>query len=227
MIPVASLDLTPALPSATRYWIPSDDDVTEEGIGYFRDTWLIYDINPQEASVALTEDERLVNFIDSIAQTVEEYDLISAAIEENDPERLDHLLDAGRASLVSTEINDEDDPHPLDGLEIGVAGIVSALTAAGFLTAASCRGHVGQMAWSSNPVVYVATDRRHADRVAPLVADHHCGFNIDPSRPELLVIEAPSAREMLSLARAVLDDALSFGPPVYQMSDDYRETYGY
>ena len=50
MIPVATPDGSSRLPADASFWMPSPDEMDEEGIGYFRDTWLIADVAPSEAA---------------------------------------------------------------------------------------------------------------------------------------------------------------------------------
>jgi hypothetical protein len=218
--------MDPNLPVNARYWIPEEEDVTDEGIGYFHETWLISDVSAEHAASVLAEDERLLDLVDSLARTNEEYETFATAVEHGELVDLPHIsVDDPRREAFLAEIDEEDDFAPLEGLEIGVAGVVYALSAAGFLTAASCRGHVGRAAWSDEPVVFVATDRSRARRLAPLVASHRCGFAIDFDRPELLVIRASSTREMTDLARSVLGEAASFGPPVLRAADEESEIH--
>jgi len=91
------------------------------------------------------------------------------------------------------------------GLEAGVAGLVCALSAAGMYPAASCRGHPEPGSWSAIPVVMFAADRAHAEALQPLVEGSGCGFDLDPVRPELLVINGRSVKDTLRLGHAVLD----------------------
>jgi hypothetical protein len=76
--------------------------------------------------------------------------------------------------------------------------------------AASCRGHVGLDSWSAVPVVMFAADRVHAEALQPLVESNGCGFDLDPIRPELLVINGRSAEDTLRLGRAVLSAIETF-----------------
>jgi len=92
------------------------------------------------------------------------------------------------------------------------------LSAAGMYPAASCRGHTGSNAWSRNPVVLFAADHAHAEMLAPLVRDTDCGFNIDPARADLLVVESMSIENTLELAEAILrniNNFVSLGNSVY------------
>lgn len=98
----------------------------------------------------------------------------------------------------------------LEGLEVGVAGLVYALSAAGMFPAASCRGHADPASWSAVPVVMFAADRGHAEALQPLVESSRCGFDLDPIRPELLVINGRSVEDTLRLGRAVLASIETF-----------------
>jgi len=53
--------------------------------------------------------------------------------------------------------------------------------------------------------VYLAADREHAKLLESLIQDSDCGFDIDPDRPELLVLVARSLNATLWLAQAILE----------------------
>jgi hypothetical protein len=53
--------------------------------------------------------------------------------------------------------------------------------------------------------VMFAADRAHAEALQPLVESSGCGFDRDPVRPELLVINGRSVKDTLRLGHAVLD----------------------
>jgi hypothetical protein len=95
----------------------------------------------------------------------------------------------------------------LEGLELGVAGLVYALASVGCVPAASCRGHSRPHAWAERPIVLLAADRARAEWLRPLVSGAGCGFCLDDVRPQILGIEAPSIDEMTALARLVLDSS--------------------
>lgn len=209
MFPRTELDLDPQLPSAASFWLPDPQDLEEdEGFGYFRDVWPISGISVDEARQMLDEDRSLSLFTGSIATTEYDFDMIAAAVETGSVEGIEGLSDHQLDSLAPY-LTDE---GRLDGLEIGVAGLVYCLSAAGMYPAASCRGHTGPNAWSRNPVVLLAADQAHAEVLAPLVGDSDCGFNIDPARADLLVIESGSIENTLHLAGAILRNVNNFLP---------------
>jgi hypothetical protein len=87
----------------------------------------------------------------------------------------------------------------------GRSSLVYALSAAGMYPAASCRGHPEPDSWSAIPVVMFAADRAHAEALQPLVESSGCGFGLDPVRPELLVINGRSVKDILRLSHALLN----------------------
>lgn len=72
------------------------------------------------------------------------------------------------------------------------------------LAAASCRGHPEPDSWSAVPVVMFAADRLHAEMLQPLVESSGCGFDFDPVRPELLVVNGRSVEDTLRLAGGLI-----------------------
>lgn len=215
MFPRTEVELDPQLPSAARFWLPSPEDLEdEEGFSYFRDVWLISGISVEEARELLAEDRSLSRFTGSLATTGYEFDMIATAVETGSVEGIEGLS-AHQLDSLAPYLTDE---GRLDGLEIGVAGLVYCLSAAGMYPAASCRGHTGPNAWSRNPVVLFAAGQAHAEMLEPLVRDTDCGFNIDTARPELLVVESGSIEHTLDLADAILRNINSFaslGDSVY------------
>jgi hypothetical protein len=97
------------------------------------------------------------------------------------------------------------DPDP-GCLEFGVAGLTLMLCSAGFVTASSCRGHHSES--GSLPYVLFRADGGRIRLLAELVPEHGCALTSDLGT---LVIAAPSVRNTISLASAILDRATSFG----------------
>src|SRR4051794_11608871 len=96
----------------------------------------------------------------------------------------------GLAAIVDGEL------APLDGLEIGVAGLAYALGSAGCLTAASCRWHSRDRSWSDCLVVFFAAPGWRLELLADLIADAGCGLVADRG---MLAIYAPSIIQMHAL----------------------------
>lgn len=204
MYPRKDVELHPELPDAAKFWTPGPDDVDEEGFGYFRGVWPIIDVTEEEAREMLQRDREASSFVSELAPTEAEFDSIAKVVETGESNRANNLAADKRAALSPYIAEDEDDPVPLEDLEVGVTGLVYALSAAGAYPAASCRGHPGGYVWSDVPVVLFAIDRCRAHVLAPLVKDTGCGFGIDPARRELLSVYSSSIEETISLAEAII-----------------------
>lgn len=206
MYPTADIELDSSLPANAEYWIPEPDEINDdEGFGMFQDVWPITDVSADEADTVVREDGLLCQVVADLARDAADFDVLAAAVEtgsvgddEISPESLEALSPylTGEAAL--------------EGLEAGVAGLVYALSAAGMFPAASCRGHADSDAWSAIPVVMFAADRAHAEALQPLVEGGGCGFDLDPVRPELLVINGRSVEGTLRLGHAVLASIKTF-----------------
>jgi len=203
VIPSFDFELTNQLPPGTSFWTPDRDEIGDDCFGFFQDGWPILDIDRNMAQEMLDLDFRMVDLVASAAPDPTTFDRVSAAVEGADVEALPTDLQEETALVES--IRDLGDEPPLYGLEVGVAGLVHALAAAGCFPAASCRGHTESHSWSKEPVVYLAADREHAKLLESLIQDSDCGFDIDPDRPELLVLVARSLNATLWLAQAILE----------------------
>lgn len=207
MIPRASCDPAPQLPSDAIFWLPSTGQGDDgHGLGYFHDTWVIRDVPPELASEVLRTEFGLAGLVDEAARSPEEFEMLLSAVESPDPENVD-CADFGHVSEELMEELVSDVPPDLEGLELGVAGLVHALAAYGCVPAASCRGHVydaPRRPWSDRPVAFFASDRERAEQLVPLARISGCGFNVDPERPRLILVEAPSIVESMRLAEEIL-----------------------
>jgi hypothetical protein len=203
MYPRADVELKPGLPTAAEFWTPEPDDISDEGFGYFRDTWPIVDVPEDDAREMLRKDRTASSFVSKLASSEIEFDTIAKVVETGESAYIRNLSADKSAALGPYVAEAEDDDVLLDGLEVGVAGLVYALAAAGAYPAASCRGHPGY-AWSDWPVVLFAIDQCRANALAPLVRETRCGFEIDPAQSELLVVCSASIEGMISLAEAVI-----------------------
>ncbi|GII02759.1 hypothetical protein [Planobispora takensis] len=207
MIPESLFDLELELPEEAAFWLPSADPKDEgDGLGYFDSTWSIRDIATGWAFDVLRTELGLARLVDEAARDRREFEMLASAVECPDAENVDRIEFGHLCEELMDEIT-SDVPPGLGGLELGVAGLVHALTAYGCVPAASCRGHVYDLPrrpWSDRPVVYFASEREGAERLVPLVRVSGCGFNFDPDRPRLILIEAPSITEMMRLAEKIL-----------------------
>jgi hypothetical protein len=199
--PTADIELDPSLPANAEFWVPESDEIDDyEGFGMFQDVWPITDVSVDEANTVAREDGLLCQVVGGLARDAADFDVLAAAVETGSVGEDDEISAESLAAL-SPYLTGE---AALEGLEAGVAGLIYALSAAGMFPAASCRGHADPDAWSAVPVVMLAADRAHAEALQPLVEVSGCGFDFDPVRPELLVINGRSVEDTLRLARAVL-----------------------
>lgn len=220
MYPRDDIDLTPELPAGAEFWIPTDEDLDADmGLSNFTDTWLITNVTADHAQNVVSQDKFLSALVASLATNDTEFEVIAAAAETAYGEDEDLTADQ-----LAALIDHFPAAEALEGLELGVAGLVYALAAAGMYPAASCRGHSDSNAWSSTPVVFFAADRSHAVVLQALVSDSQCGFVLDPQRPELLAIVSVSIEQMLILAQNILDNISQFRSPDQPNADDSLPT---
>jgi hypothetical protein len=188
------------MPTSSTFWTPSPEDLAgDEGFGYFRDTWPIADVSPGEAATILDLERQLLELLDATATNEYEFDELASAIESAD---YDELPPGLRAVLTDKGLDDE--TSPLDGLEMGVAGLAFALSAAGCFPAASCRSHPTTRSWSPYPVVLFAANREHAESIRSHLLGTDCGIDVDPARPALLAVYSGSVCDLQRLATRVL-----------------------
>lgn len=213
MIPRTPLHLDASLPQEHTGWAPGRDDLSEEGFGGFRDTWVIRDVGVREAKALLEVEGQLIQLADGFARDAEEFDSICSALENVDaeelPARLQHpaIPEELAGHLEAAEYS------PTEGLDLGVAGLVYALAAVGCWTAASCRGHPKSYAFTDRPVVVLACDRHRASVLQTDVERSHCGLTTDGHSEGLLAVEAESVEQMMALALLVASHRKDFIPP--------------
>jgi hypothetical protein len=222
LIPEADVDISTKLPLETTFWVPEEDEVSEdEGIGFFRDVRLIYNCSVDEARQIIADEARLIDLVDQLSSDRVEFEEFAGGVEHPNPEA-DGLSDELKAR-ISAEVFDEvfrEEISPTDWLELGVAGLTFALSAAGLLTAASCRSHV-EHSWSPYPVVLFVSDRRHMDKLIHLVKQSNCGISNDG---RFFYIYARNIRDTSGLARLIVDHCgESFGPPVFEWGRSANE----
>jgi len=207
LYPRHDVALNPELPADAEFWTPEPDDIDEEeGFGYFRDVWPILNVSADEALAVYRRDKALSTLVADLATNEREFDILASVAETGSDDEVEGITGDQVAALVDHFPEAEE----LEGLEIGVAGLVYALAAAGMYPAASCRGHVGPNSWSVLPVVCFAADFPHAQALQPLVEDAGCGFEIDSARRDLLVVTSASIEDTLDLAQRILNGISKF-----------------
>jgi hypothetical protein len=161
-------------------WLPEAEDVwSADGYGGgFHDSWSMAGASYDEAEDIIRLEDRFLKSIDAASSDAATYE----------------------AACQSVEFPD-DDMSPLRGLELGVAGIVYALNAAGMPTAASSRWHDGG-GWSPYPVVYFVAENDRAMLLVDLIDGTKCGFCLDDGR--LYMIWAASVTSLHEMARRLV-----------------------
>jgi hypothetical protein len=211
MIPKA--DITPTVPSPLPAGgMPRKDEISDEGFGYFRGTWFMGRVLLAEAQSIVLEEAEIMQWLDETASNSENFELLTSAIEHQDTGLLPDSLATtavtkGLSKFISEDPDDEPDWGPLDGLEIGVAGLAYALSAVGCLTAASCRWHINPHSWADTPVVFFAAPDWRVELLAPLIAAEQCGLDADRN---MLTIYAASIRDTHGLAKCILAERRRF-----------------
>jgi hypothetical protein len=185
---------------------PTSGEISEEGFGYFRGTWWIGHVPVSDARHTVAFEREVVAALDALAGDEQEFEVLATALEDFEPESDVPLVlrDTPVEGLVRPFIGGY---SPLGGLEIGVAGLTYALSTVGFRTAASCRAHEGANSWSDCPVVLFGAHKWRAVLLAELVAEAGCGIGQDR---DMLKVYAPSIRNLMDLAEAVLAKRVSF-----------------
>lgn len=189
--------------------LPPEDEISEEGYGFFRDVWDIRGVTHEEARAVVEEERHLVQLLDRASSQRDEFEALATAIERGDPASLpDGFAKLHPESEILEIVGDGDrDEGVLDGLEIGVAGLAFALSAIGCFPAASCRSHASEHSWSERPLVYFAAERPTVHWLTSLVSASGCGFGDGSGHGELLFVEAPSITCLMDLAHQILTQA--------------------
>lgn len=202
MIPRSDFEIGTTIPSDATFWMPTRTELSEEGIGMFRDTWLIDGVSWEFALEVVNSEQTAIAVLDSVANDELTFDRLSRVLELGDIEG--EILTPAEKELFNRVRGDTPDFSPFDGLEIGVAGLALSLSALGVYPAASCRGHATPNAWSSQPVVLAAIDRATADAIQPELVKCNCSFELDPARPQLISIVANSVTDTVALASCII-----------------------
>jgi hypothetical protein len=98
MIPV--YDVTPTVPSPLpSREMPTRDEITEEGFGYFRGTWFIGRARLRDAEDTVRREAEVLAWLDEVTRDVEMFDRLATAIEYGD-------LSAVPASILTPELRE-------------------------------------------------------------------------------------------------------------------------
>lgn len=209
MIPRTDIQVDPSFPEGVPMGMPAEDEISEEGYGFFRGVWDISGVTHEEARAVVEEERHLANLVHQMTTTAEEFEAVACAVEIGDPDSLpDGFAELQSAREILEVVGDGDrEEGVLDGLEIGVAGLSFALSSIGCFPAASCRSHASGNSWSDRPVVYFAAERITVHWLTPMVRDSGCGFGNGSDRGDLLFVQAPSISNLMELANQILGKA--------------------
>jgi hypothetical protein len=201
MIPV--FDVIPTVPSPRPTCaMPAAEDISEEGFGYFRGTWFIGRVPVSEAQSTVRYEAEIIEWLDAVASSPEDFELLASAIEDGEADSLPDTLHATAVGMgIDRYLAGPEEPGPLDGLEIGVAGLTHALSAVRCLTAASCRSHVRSDSWSDCPVVFSAAPAWRVEILAELISSEGCGLG---QGRNMLTVDAASIRHAHRLAERIV-----------------------
>jgi hypothetical protein len=199
VVPVYDVSVDIDLPAGENCGYPTRDEISEEGFGYFRGTWWIGPARLGEAREAIAFERDVVEALDLMAPDEDRFDVLARRVENLDD-------DDDVAELAGTPLEDVAHPYlgegsPLHGLELGVAGLTYALSALGFRTAASCRGH-RRGGWTDCPVVLFGGHRWRAVILAGLAGETGCGIGQDRG---MLTVYGPSIRQLIALAQTMVE----------------------
>ncbi|WP_150493324.1 hypothetical protein [Streptomyces kanamyceticus] len=201
------IDVDPSFPANLAMGWPDEEDVSEEGYGYFHNVWAMGDVTRSEALAMIEEEQHLVRLVDQASRTDAEFEAVAKAVEAGE---LDYLPDDYATRYADSELIQlvtvfADEGSPLDTLELGVAGLTFALSSVRCFTAASCRRHCSDGSWSDRPVVFFAAERSTVQWLTPMVRESGCGFADGSERADkLLIVEAPSITNFMTLANLIV-----------------------
>jgi hypothetical protein len=135
------------------------------GIGFFHDVWTIIDIPLSDAAALVAYERSVAAVIDELASTPSDFERLAAVAEYGLVDDWEDITAQERAALEGVV----SDMPEIEGLDLGVAGLVHALASVGLVPAASCRSHVGKPSWSPFPVVLCAATEAQARTLQPPV----------------------------------------------------------
>jgi hypothetical protein len=208
MILRGNLGNSSEIPREATFWMPSERDIPkDEGIGFFRDVWMILGVSPQDALDVTSTEKEYIGITDTLSTSLQLFEQIAKLLESG--EVGDSLEEGLYSQLVEhiSELPEDPDEYisPMGGLDMGVSGLAHAISAIGGVPVASCRGHFTQTPWSRQPIVFAALDEQRAHWLKPLLSVTDCSFYVDPERSEFIAIEAPSIVESNQLSRLILE----------------------
>ena len=210
VIPYCEVQPSFIVPPGAR--LPSPEEVDEEGYGYFRNVWLIRPGVPlEEAASVLAWERQAVGLVDSLVDTAGAFDRAARVIEDFSPDEEELLVTPADYPGLSQETCERLriwlslQTLSLGGLDLGIAGMVYALSARGFFPVASCRGHADDSSWSLCPVVIFAGSTQRLGLLRRTVIRAGCSLgDASGNGRGLVAVHGPSIGSMMMLAEMLL-----------------------
>lgn len=127
-------------------------------------------------------------------------------------ERAAAAQNAGEFDEILESAPEEEAPDDFDWLfhyiDVGVAGLVHVLSAAGYATCYSCRGHARHVSEPIAPQVRLGTEAERLRKLVSYADRAGCGLDLDGAG--LINVYARSVSELHALARLMLGDRAVF-----------------
>lgn len=207
MYPRRHTTVDPSLPALSSYWVPKPSETDEEGYGLnFREVFALSDVTVAEAKGILTWERNAAEWASAQVTNEPQFESVATYLEAFNPDN--ELDDPPFGVDLPPDLRDSS--YCLWGLELGVSGLSHVMAATGFFPVASCRSHF-ERSWSSEPIVFFASDERRLHEIQPLVASTGCGLGTDLTRGKpLLVVNAPSIVELMRLAQQLFEKRQQF-----------------
>jgi hypothetical protein len=197
------------LPDAARMPLPGEMD--GDGLGLFQGVWLVDPGPIGEARDLIAWERSVVATIDGLADSPEGFDALAHVIEDFQTDG-DDRIGADEYPQLTGRQRDllrgclDSGVQLLDGLDLGVAGLVVALASTGFVPAASCRGHTGVRPWAAAPAVIFAGDHDRVAALRDMVPAADCSLDDASGNGEgLVVVRGSSVVSTMGLADSLLD----------------------
>ena len=184
------------VPSEFSFAVPTLVELEQEGLPYFfhEIEWL-GSINWEEAGTEIAADIVATLAVAWATSSYLDFELVAEEVSAGIASGSELEGELARLSAVVSE----EEPK-FGGLDMGIAGLVYALSAAGYLTVASCRGHGPGIGWSEVPVVYFAATSAQFEVLAPQVDMFGGTVTVDDEHPDLLCLALPSCLHAQQLA---------------------------
>lgn len=192
MIPSFAIDIVRSIPDDATFWQPTPSDINEDGFGYFHDVWPIVTPPASEAARLLGFERAALDYLNGTCRDASDFEQQAEWIEGADDDEL-AALPVGMQEVFAD----------LNGLDLGVAGLVFALAHVGFYPAASCRAHASR-SWAPSPTVLFAAGEERLRALLPLIVTAGVGLQYDKTRGvPLFAVYAQSVVEMVGLGALI------------------------